>query len=382
MRPFSAFFVLIGTLLAASGYGATFLLSMHFRTLGGNDLDTGAAFAEAMVGTFLALPLVGRFVPRIGAARMTALAALAIGSGIAGFALIRDMGPLDLAPGFLVGFGWGAFCLAGPMSLAERTSDADRGSWFMRFGTVQMAGIGGFPALAGFAIHSLHWALNSVLYIVGGLCVIGALMLEIFGRLSPHAGPSPVQERWLRDVRAILRTRAVYPILMIALCASVFSGLMSFQMSMMQGTRAQASTFFSLYAVTVVLARWLLTRIVIRVRRETATKVLLFIMVLGIVAMFAVPYHAMFHPASAILLGTGYGLVYPIVQTQTVNDAKAMHRRAALTWFVVAYFVGTFGFPALGGWVLVHLGTGALIALIGACGLAALTLAIMWDRRR
>ena len=35
-----------------------------------------------------------------------------------------------------------------------------------------------------------------------------------------------------------------------------------------------------------------------------------------------------------------------------------------------------------GGWVLVHLGTGALIALIGACGLAALTLAIMWDRRR
>ena len=46
MRPFSALLVLSGTLLTASGYGATFLLSMHFRLLGGNDLDTG----EALVG--------------------------------------------------------------------------------------------------------------------------------------------------------------------------------------------------------------------------------------------------------------------------------------------------------------------------------------------
>lgn len=191
MRPFSAFFVLIGTLLAAGGYGATFLLSMHFKSLGGNDLDTGVAFVEAMVGSFLGLPLVGWGAPRIGAARMTALAALCIGSGIMGFALIDRVSPLNVVPGFLVGLGWGAFCLAAPMSLAERTSDTDRGFWFLRFGAIQMAGIGGCPALAGFAIHSLHWAVNSVLYIVGGLCVIAALMLETFGRLSPHSPHRP-----------------------------------------------------------------------------------------------------------------------------------------------------------------------------------------------
>ncbi|MFM0093034.1 MFS transporter [Paraburkholderia sediminicola] len=381
MRPFSAFFVLVGTLLAAGGYGATFLLSMHFKALGGNDLDTGVAFAEAMLGTFLGLPLVGWCAPRIGAARMTALAALCIGSGIVGFALIDRVSPLNVVPGFLVGLGWGAFCLAAPMSLAERTSDADRGFWFLRFGTIQMAGIGGCPALAGFAIRSLHWSVNSVLYIVGGLCVIAALMLETFGRLSPHSPPSPVQKRWLRDIGAIFRTRAAFPIVMIALCACVFSGLMAFQMSLVEGTRAQASTFFSVYAVTVVTARLLLTQFVIRVRREAATKVLLVIMVLGIAAMFAVPYHVLFHPASAVLLGTGYGLVYPIIQVQAVNDSETAHRHAALTWFVVSYFIGTFGFPAVGGWVLVHMGKGALVALIAACGLAALILAIMRDKR-
>jgi MFS family permease len=381
MRPLNALFALIGTLLAASGYGATFLLSMHFRSAGGSDLDTGSALAQAMVGTFISLPLVDWFAPRIGAARLTAVAALCIGIGVAAFALIAPMSPPGAMPGFLVGFGWGAFSLAAPMTLAERTSDADRGSWFLRLGTAQMMGIGGCPALAGFAIHSLHWTLGSVLYVVAGLCMVAALMLEIFGRLAPHSPAAPVQKQWLRNIGAIARMRVARPIIMIALCACVFSGLMTFQMSLVQGTGSQASTFFSLYTVTVIAARWLLGRLVINAPRQAATKVLLGLMLVGVIAMFAVPYHAMFHPASAILLGTGYGLAYPLIQVQAVNDSHAMHRQAALTWFVVAYFVGLFGFPAVGGWVLVHMGKGALIALIAACGLAAFVLAIMRDER-
>lgn len=387
MRPVSSLFVLIGTLLAAGGYGATFFLSMRFHSLGGSDLDTGLALAEATLGTLVGVLLVGWFAQRIGAARTMALAALCIGLGVAGFALIERISPVSLFPGFLVGCGWGAFCLAAPMSLAERTSDTERGVWFMRFGTVQMAGIGGCPAVAAFAIHSLRWPLTSVLYVIGALCALAALLLEAFGRISPRSSAAsalsatPVQERWLREIGAIFRTRAAYPIVMIALCACVFSGLMTFQMSLVQGTGLQAGTFFSVYAVTVVAARWLLARVVIRLHREIATKVLLVMMLLGVAAVSAVPDNAMFHPASAILLGTGYGLVYPTIQTQAVNDSAETHRPAALTWFVVAYFLGTFGFPAIGGWVLVHFGRDALVALIGACGLAALMLAILQDRR-
>jgi MFS family permease len=392
MRPFNAAFVLIGTLLTAAGYGATFLFSMRYRSLGGTDFDTGLALAGAMVGTFLGVPLVGWFAPRIGAPRMAALAALCVGAGITCFAFIQHVNSLNVIPGFLVGLGWGAFYVAAPISLAERTNDAERGAWFLRFGTFQMAGIGACPALAGYAVRSLEWSISSVLYTVGVLCAIAAVLLETFGRLSPHShapAPAPVsasapfvRERWLRDIGAIARTPAVYPIAMIALGACVFSGLMTFQMSLVQGTHAKASTFFSFYTITVVTTRWLLARLVITARRETATKVLFVMMVLGITAMFAVPYYAVFHLAGAILLGTGYGLVYPIIETQAVNDSEAGHRHAALMWFVTAYFVGVFGFPAVGGWVLVHLGKSALLALITVCGLAALVLAILRDRWR
>jgi len=47
-----------------------------------------------------------------------------------------------------------------------------------------------------------------------------------------------------------------------------------------------------------------------------------------------------------------------------------------LTWFVLAYFVGIFGFPMLGGWLIVHMGTGWCLALVLALALAELMLAL------
>lgn len=388
VRPFSALFMLVGVLLASAGYGATFLFSMHVRAIGGTDIHTGVTLAGAALGTFAGVSLTGWVAQHVGAARMSALAALCVGAGVASFALIERVSAFDVVPGFLVGFGWGAFCLAAPLALAERTSDAERGPWFLRFATMQMTGIGGSPALAGFAIRFWRMPLGGVLCAIGGLCVIAAVMLEIFGRIAPqvrgrestHESPAP--DSWFSKLGAIVRTRAVYPIVIIALGGCVFSGLMTFQMSLVQGTGAKPTTFFSVYTVTVIATRWLLARVVVKMRPGTATKLLLAMMVLGSAAMFVVPFHVLFQSASALLLGTGYGLAYPIVQLQAVNDSVAAHRRAALTWFVAAYFIGAFGFPGVGGWVLVHGGREALLALIAACGLAALALAVLRDRRR
>lgn len=63
-----------------------------------------------------------------------------------------------------------------------------------------------------------------------------------------------------------------------------------------------------------------------------------------------------FQIAAAMLTGAGYGLLYPVIQTWAVNESAPENRHAALTWFVVAYFVGIFGFLPFGGWVLVTVG--------------------------
>ncbi|MGX5801440.1 MFS transporter [Bradyrhizobium sp. Arg314] len=365
MRPSSAPFLFIGTMFAAAGYGATFLFSAYIRARGGNDIDTGLALGAAMIGTFAGVPLVGWFSGRIDAARMTVIAALSIACGFLVLAFAGEHGiTLSRVAGSLVGLGWGMFYIGAPMALSERVTDADRGFWFTRFGAFQMAGIGGGPVLVNLAVEDFGLANETAFLLVALAAIVAGILLAGFGSKSPIAKQGQAIRPWVGHIMRIAPSQTIRPILMVGLGACVFSGLMSFQSSLVEGTKANASTFFILYAVTVVGARITLARFLARLPQSGLTIGLLLIMILGVAAMFGVHIHPAFQFISAILTGVGYGLVYPVIQTWAVNSAPPDHRHAALTWFVLFYFVGIFGFPVLGGWILVNFGKEALLSAL------------------
>jgi hypothetical protein len=107
---------------------------------------------------------------------------------------------------------------------------------------------------------------------------------------------------------------------------------------------------------------------------------LLVLMCLGVLLANFMALGVAVQVGSAILLGLGYGLVYSVIQTQVINDAPLELRHAALTWFVMTYFVGIFGFPIVCGWLIVRMGTGWCLAVVLAIALAELMLAVL--RRR
>lgn len=385
MRPSSATFLFAGTMLAAAGYGATFLLSTYIRARGGNDIDTGLALGAAMIGTFAGVPLVGWFSGRIDAARMTAIAALSIACGFLVLAFAGAHGiTLSRVAGALIGLGWGMFYIGAPMALSERVTDADRAFWFTRFGAFQMAGIGGGPVLVNLAISDFGLAIETAFLLVAIAAIAASVLLAAFGNKAPIPKQGQAIRPWVRDIVRIAPSHTVRPILMVGLGACVFSGLMSFQSSLVEGTNANASSFFILYAVTVVGARITLARFLARLPQSGLAIGLLFIMLLGVAAMFGVYAHPVFQIVSAVLTGIGYGLVYPVIQTWAVNSAVPDRRHAALTWFVLFYFVGIFGFPVLGGWILVHLGKEALLTalLIAASLELAIAASAMIAKRR
>ncbi|MCE1857499.1 MFS transporter, partial [Enterobacter hormaechei] len=101
---------------------------------------------------------------------------------------------------------------------------------------------------------------------------------------------------------------------------------------------------------------------------------LMLFLIMGILALLGIPVNPMFQVLAAMLTGIGYGLVYPVIQTWAVNDSALENRHAALTWFVVAYFVGIFGFPAIGGWILV--GAGKTLFILTLAAIASLELGV------
>jgi MFS family permease len=381
MRASHAYFLFIGTLLTAAGYGATFLLTEHFRELGGSEIDTSTTLGGAMLGTLIGVPLVGWYAKRIKAARMGAMGAIAVAAGYGFLALLTTLTPYIALAGFFIGLGWGIFYLAGPMALSERVSDQDRGFWFTRFGAFQMAGIGFSPIIASVLVGQLGLTTTQAFGAIAGATLIAALLLLAFEYLSPEKRQTQTQGRnWVRALPAVLSSRALYPILMVGLGACVFSGMLTFQSSLVRGTGLEAGTYFAAYAITVVVARFILAPVINRADGDRASVSLLALMILGVVVAFGLAYGMPAQIASAILLGLGYGLVYTVIQTQAVNDAPAEHRNAALTWFVIAYFVGIFGFPVLGGWLIVGVGIKGFLAVVLAFAVAEMALALLRGR--
>ena len=225
------------------------------------------------------------------------------------------------------------------------------------------------------------WAV-AFFMLVGAACLAASLLLWIFGSMAPGGERTSALRPWVRDIGVIARSASIRPILMVALGACVFSGLLTFQSSLVAGTGATAATFFAVYAVTVVAARLLLARFLATLPQAQLASALLTSMCLGVAAMFGVGLHPAFQIVSAILTGIGYGLVYSVIQTWAVNNTEPRYRHAALTWFVMSYFVGIFGFPAVGGWVLVHLGREIFLSILLAAALAELAIAASIGLRR
>ncbi len=380
MRSTHAYLLFTATLLTALGYGATFLMTEHFRTLGGSEIETGKTLIGAMLGTLIGVPLVGWFAGRLGAARMASLGALLVASGYAIIALQTTISPLLPLAGLFIGLGWGAFYLAAPLALSGRVTDQDRGFWFLRFGVFQMGGIGLSPIASTALIHHLGLSTGEAFSVIAGACAVASAMLLAFEVISP--APRATQgtaesTAWVRALPALARSRALFPILMVGLGASVFTGLMTFQTSLIRGTTLDAGTYFGAYAITVVGSRFFLAPTLAKADSDRMAVLLLVLMSLGVGLAFAFSVGVLVQLASAIVLGLGYGLVYSIIQTQAVNDAPPSLRSAALTWFVIAYFVGIFGFPMLGSWLIVHIGTRWFLAVALLFALAELALALV-----
>jgi len=353
-------------LLAAMGYGVTFVLPLYVAGMHGNEVDVGRVLGAGVVGTLICVPFAGTIADRISADRLAALAALVFGAGMLGLSLNAQLGPLLLACGFLLGCGWGLFFTATPMVVARYADDARRSQLFSLLSAFQMVGIGGGPVLAQALLH--HGVPFHTLFLgsAGADAVAAAVLLA--GRFAPvhplreaaAAQPPPA----LRDVLGILRGEAVYPIVMVFLGASVFSALFNFQATFAASRGLDYTVFYVTYTVVVIGLRFFAAGFVGRQQRDVATIGLLVTMTAAVALLFVANANDVVYGLAAALLGAGYGLVYPLIQAQAVAASPEYRATLVLTVFSVSYFVGIFGFPLVAGYLIVRVGYGGLLAVV------------------
>ncbi|WP_408634933.1 MFS transporter [Octadecabacter antarcticus] len=330
--------------------------------------------------TLITVYFAGHLTDRFGRLGMLGVGCVAISVALASYAIADGIGGWVIQASVLLGFGWGLTYALAPIALTTLISEEQRVRGFAILAIAVMAGFGLSPVLASILMNT-GFSLNAAFYINSGLSALSAV--SFFTLIKPvhrHAQQSESQipsRLSFGSVLCILNSPARLPIIMVCIGASVFAGLNNFQTVFADERELNYADYFLVYTITVVIFRLVLARFK-GGRNPYLTIAFLQYIMFGSVALFLViGNNVPLYWLAAFLFGIGYGVSYPMLVAMVARDADNDLLAQTLQFFALSYFVGIFGFPLIAGWLIVEMGTSALLILAALLAGAEATMALI-----
>ena len=377
----------LGSYLLSVSYGTTFLLAMMLSAHGGSESDAGTIISAAMVSTFAAVIFSGHLTDLFGAPKSIAAGAVLLAAACLGFANVQTLGGAALLFGLLLGLGWGVFYTLGPIIVAMIIEPARRVKYFALLSGSMMTGIGTGPLL-GRASEALGYPVETAFIAATVASLLGGLAFVLIGpkikEQSAIVGPVSVCKITPRAAVTVLRSKALFAIVMVGLGGAIFGGLSSFQTSYATLNQLDYSLFFLGFMSAAISCRLFIAGFIVKRDPYWMACALTAMIVLSVLMfMFSVTSSATYVLA-AVTLGVGYGLTYSVINGLAANEAPAGHTSQSLVLFSLAYFIGVFGFPWLAGHIIVSYGIPTLlliILLIALCNWSITAGRLLWRTR-
>ncbi|MEM7076315.1 MAG: MFS transporter [Pseudomonadota bacterium] len=375
---------LLAVFLQAGAYGLTFMLPRLFDGFGADEKAVGVSLSVTTVSTLLAVYYSGHLSDWFGRAMTLGMACLSIAAALGLFGIASAVGGVTLVASILLGAGWGLTYALAPVVLTRIVTADERVRYFALHSVVLMAGFGLSPVMAA-QIERAGGSVSDAFFVVAVASVVSAvLFFALIRPVRTHSitpGAEISSRLGVRSVGIILRSRALVPVIMVCLGASVFAGMNNFQTVFADARALDYATFFFVYTVTVVICRIALAKFNGGPRPYLTISLLQYVMAGSILLfVFSGANHAAY-VAVAMLFGIGYGASYPILAAMAANDADDDLVPQTLQLFALTYFVGIFGFPLIAGWMIVEIGVTPLLILITALAAIEATIALVRAQR-
>ena len=370
----------IANFLQAGVYGLTFMLPRLFETFGANEKVVGVMLFVSAIATMVTVYFAGHLSDRFGRMRTLAGAGMLIAAALVSFGLAKSVGPLLIFASAAVGAGWGLTYALPPIILTRLINPEDRVRFFAILSVAVMAGFGLSPVMASM-MENAGLTVNDAFFVTAALCVVsGGLFLSLRGPVliySAASGPETRSSLSLTGVAAIMCSSARLPVIMVCLGASVFAGMNNFQTVFADERGLDYADFFLAYTITVVVFRVVLARFKGGANPYLTIAALQFVMFGSVVLFLGIGGSVPMYLIVAFLFGIGYGVSYPILAAMAANDAPPDILPQTLQFFALTYFVGIFGFPLVAGWMIVEIGSAALLVLVAALAGIEATMALV-----
>jgi MFS family permease len=284
----------------------------------------------------------------------------------------------------LLGAGWGLTYALAPIVLTGLVKPDERVRYFAILSVAIMAGFGLSPVLASF-MEKAGFSIRDAFYLTAALCALaGMLFIGQSGMVSRYAVEAARQARsklTLQSSMQILCSRARLPIIMVCIGASIFAGMNNFQTVFADARGLDYAGYFLAYTLTVVFFRAVLARFSGGARPYITIALLQYVMMGSVLLFIFSGSNVPLYLVVAFLFGIGYGVSYPILAAMAAQDAATDLLPQTLLLFALSYFIGIFGFPLIAGWMIVELGSNALLILLAGLAFIEATMAFVRGRQ-
>ena len=369
----------IASFLQAGAYGLTFMLPRLFETFGANEKVVGLMLFVTTIATLITVYFAGHLSDRFGRVRTLGTACLSIAAALTAYGLADSVGALLIFASVAIGFGWGLTYALSPIVLTRLVKTDERVRYFAILSVALMAGFGLSPVMASI-MKKAGMTVNDAFFVTAALCAsAGVIFFTLIVPVRAHSeasGPEVRSSLSLAGVAEIMRSRARLPAIMVCLGASVFAGMNNFQTVFADERGLDYADYFLAYTITVVLFRVVLARFKGGRNPYMTIAALQYVMFGSVVLFLGIGGSVPMYLVVAFLFGIGYGVSYPILAAMAANDAEPDILPQTLQFFALSYFIGIFGFPLVAGWMIVEMGSSALLVLVAALAGIEATMAL------
>lgn len=362
---------LIASIVIAAAYGTSFLLPDYMHALETDGQAAGLIISSGMATTLVSCCLAGWLAKRIGLLPTLTVASLFMALAMLAFAGAALDTRAAYGGGLLVGAAWSVFFILAPLQIIRHLRPSARIQYLTVLSGSQMAGLG-LAAPLGHLLAKYTGSLATIYAVLAIACVIAALTRRATSRLSALAMPDIAIT--LAATTTLLQKCTALPIAMIAISGCVFAGLSTYQSAYSASRHLNSDLFFLFFTATSVILRFSvahlmgslpLRRLALTLILLTAASLVLFLFNGGSTSLYI---------AASVLFAAGYGLSYSTLNTIAVNLAGEHGVSVPTTSqiFTLAYFLGLFGFPMVGGQLVRGFGPDVmLLSLLSATALNA-----------
>jgi MFS family permease len=343
------------------------MLPKLFEGFRADEKTVGIMLSITTVSTLTTAYYAGHLSDKLGRVTTLGFACLTIALSLFLYGISQSVGLTLTMASICLGAGWGLTYSLAPVAMTKLVAPDERVKCFALLSVFVMAGFGLSPVMTAM-LQDRGFSVADAFYLTAAFCTIsGAIFFILVKPMRAHAlisGAEPQSRLTLSSVKLVLKSRALVPVTMVCLGASVFAGLNNFQTVIAESRGLDYAPYFLTYTITVIVLRVLLANSKGGTSPYLTIAILQYIMCGSVALYIVIGGNQALYKVVALLFALGYGVSYPNLVAMAAKDADDDLVPQTLQLFALTYFIGIFGFPLIAGWIIVEFGAAPLLTLV------------------